>query len=91
MHPATLLVCRRRRLGVVLLLAVAGLLTLAWGLRVVGFLVVVTGLGVAGYGLAGAVVPARTWLDRLVTSLTFAVACLAVVAAAVVVVPTFTG
>src|SRR4051794_27897280 len=81
MHPASFPPCCRR-LGVSLLLAVAGALTIAFNLRVAGFLVVVAGFGVAGYGLARAIVPARTTLDRLLVAITFAVAVLAVVAEA---------
>src|SRR5262249_62206375 len=81
MHPASLPACRRR-LGVPLLLAVAGSLTIAFNLRVVGLLVVGAGFGLAGWGLASAIVPARTPLDRLLATVTFAVASLAVVAEA---------
>lgn len=81
MHPATLLACRRR-FGAPLLLAVAGALTVAFNLRVVGLLVVAAGFGMAGYGLARTVVPARTTLDRVLVSVTFAIATLAVVAEA---------
>ncbi len=69
-------------LGAPVLLVVAGSLAIGFDLRVVGFLVVITGFGVAGHGLAAAIVPARTQLDRLLASLTFAVAALALVAEA---------
>jgi hypothetical protein len=65
-----------------LVLAVAGGLSLAFGLSVVELLLVGAGFGLAGYGIAGAVVPARTRLDRLLATITFAVATLAVVAEA---------
>src|SRR4051812_10242989 len=83
MHPtpAQLFACRRR-LGIVLSLAVAGCLTIGFNLPVAGLLVVLAGFGLAGYGLAVAIVPARTWLDRLLATVTFAMACLAVVAEA---------
>jgi hypothetical protein len=61
------------------LVAAAGLVV-AFGLRVAGLLVVGGGFGLAGYGLATAIVPARTPLDRLLAALTFAVATLALVA-----------
>src|SRR5688572_21110243 len=79
MTPVRRLLCRQR-LGVLVGLAVAGGLTIAFDLRVVGLLVVVAGFSVAGYGIAAAVVPARTRLDRFLASLTFAVAALALVA-----------
>src|SRR6187401_2793913 len=69
-----------QRLGAPVVLTIAGGLTLAFDLRVVGFLVVVAGFGLAGHGLAAAIVPARTRVDRLLASLTFAVAALALVA-----------
>jgi len=59
---------------------VAGGLTIAFDLPAVGLVVVVAGFGLAGYGLAAAIVPARTALDRLLASLTFAVAGFALVA-----------
>ncbi len=70
----------RQRLCAPVVLVVAGGLTIAFDLRVVGFLVVVAGFGMAGSGLAAATVPARTRLDRLLAGLTFAVAALALVA-----------
>ena len=72
----------RQRLGAPALLAVAGILTAAFDLRVVGLLVVMAGFGMAGHGLARAIVPARTGVDRLLASLTFGVAVLALVAEA---------
>ena len=81
MTLARRLTCRQR-LGAPVLLAVAGILAVAFDLRVVGLLVVIAGFGMAGHGLAGAVVPARSHLDRLLAGLTVATAALALVAEA---------
>ena len=79
MRPYKRLPCRHR-LGAMALLAVAGGLAILFDLRIAGLLVVGGGFGLAGYGLTGAVVPVRTPLDRLLTTTTFAMAALAVVA-----------
>jgi hypothetical protein len=63
-------------------LAVAGCLTIGFNLPVAGLLVVGAGFGMAGYGLAAALVPSRTPIDRLLATVTFGVAVLAVVAEA---------
>jgi Dolichyl-phosphate-mannose-protein mannosyltransferase len=78
-RPAVTLPCLHR-VGALVLLVVAGGLTVAFDLRVAGLLVVVAGFGLAGYGLAAIIVPSRTRLDRLLATITFAVAVLAVVA-----------
>jgi hypothetical protein len=80
-RPAELLPCHHR-LGALVLLAVAGSVTIAFDLGVVGLLVVGAGFGLAGYGLAAAVEPARTSTDRLLVTVTFAVATFAAVAEA---------
>src|SRR3954451_16528310 len=74
-------VCRYR-LGVPLLLAAAGCLTVAFDVPVLGLLVVGAGFWLAGAGITSAVVPAHTRIDRLLATLTFAFACLAIVAEA---------
>jgi hypothetical protein len=79
MQPAQFL-ASRHHLGLVVLLVVAGGLTIGARLPVAGLVVVVAGFGMLGYGLASAIVPARTWLDRLLATVTFGMAGLAVVA-----------
>jgi hypothetical protein len=63
-------------------LVVAAGLAVAFDLRVAGLLIVGGGFGLAGYGLASTIVPARTALDRLLATIAFAVAVLAAVAEA---------
>jgi hypothetical protein len=71
-----------RAIGQVVALLLAGLLSLALDLKVGGFLVVVASFGLAGTGLATAVVPTRSRLDRSLVALTFAFALFVVVAEA---------
>ena len=75
-----MLAIRRQDACTLALLLAAGALTLTLDLRVLGFVVVVAGFGLAGRGLAAMIVPARTRLDRLLTALTFAFASLAIAA-----------
>jgi len=68
------------RRGTLVLLVAAAALTLAFDLRVVGLVVVTAGFGIAGYGVAGRLVPTRAPLERLLLTVTFGVAALALAA-----------
>src|SRR5687767_5755384 len=70
--PSAMFAIRRQDACTLALLLAAGALTLALDLKVLGFVVVVAGFGLAGRGLTVAIVPTRTWLDHLLTALTFA-------------------
>jgi 4-amino-4-deoxy-L-arabinose transferase-like glycosyltransferase len=65
---------------VLVLIVAAASVSLAFDLRVAGFLVVWAGFGLAGSGLTGALLPKHDLLDRLLATVTLGFACLAVTA-----------
>ena len=69
-----MLTIRRQDACTLMLLLAAGALTLTLDLRILGFVVVVAGFGLAGYGLSKMIVPARTRLDRVLAAVPFAFA-----------------
>src|SRR5689334_21320335 len=59
-----------QRLGALLLTVAGASLSLTFDLHVAGFLVVWAGFGLAGYGLAAAILPNASVLDRVLATVT---------------------